>query len=175
MIERVLFFILWLFIWMLLSWPIGLKDIVIGSFVSVFVTFMTTDIIRTGGDDPAGKKGFLPVFGILKRILWFIVYFMVFLWGCFKANLDVAWRVLHPSLPIRPGTIKVKTSLKSDIGLTFLANSITLTPGTTTIDIDKENGFIYVHMLCMKADLPAPDMELDVVNRLDAILKRIFE
>ena len=92
----------------------------------------------------------------------------------FKANLDVAFRLLSPKLPIRPGIVKIKTNLKSDSGLTFLANSITLTPGTTTIDIDKENGFLYVHWLNVKSE------DIDEATRLIAgkyekILDRIFE
>ena len=96
---------------------------------------------------------------------------MVFIWECFKANIDVAYRVLHPKLPIRPGTVKVKVSLKSDIGLTFLANSVTLTPGTTTVDIDKPNGYLYVHCLSVKDGA----VRLPVVSRFENILKRIFE
>ncbi|MFA5085679.1 MAG: Na+/H+ antiporter subunit E, partial [Candidatus Omnitrophota bacterium] len=67
------------------------------------------------------------------RYLWLVYYVVIFLWECLKANIDVAFRVIHPYLPIRPGTVKIKTSLRSDIGLTFLANSLTLTPGNTTI------------------------------------------
>jgi len=61
--------------------------------------------------------------------------------------------------------------LKSNIGLTFLANSITLTPGTTCIDVDKENGCIYVHWLFIKDDAG----RLRLVEKFEKILKRIFE
>jgi len=46
-----------------------------------------------------------------------------------KANIHVAYIVIHPLLPIKPGIVKVKTKLKRDSALTMLANSITLTPG----------------------------------------------
>ena len=51
------------------------------------------------------------------------------------ANLDVARRVLSPSLPIRPAVVEVKTELTSPLGRMLLANSITLTPGTLVIDV----------------------------------------
>ena len=72
-------------------------------------------------------------------------------WQIVLANIDVAYRVLHPALPINPGIVKVKTNLKSDTALTFLANSITLTPGTLSVDIDKDKGFLYIHWIDVKA------------------------
>lgn len=77
-------------------------------------------------------------------------------------------------MPINPGIVKVKTTLRSDTGLTFLANSITLTPGTLSVDVDQENGFLYVHWINVK------DKDIDratslIVHRFERILKRIFE
>lgn len=86
--------------------------------------------------------------------------------------MDVAFRVLHPDLPIRPGTVRIKTSLRSDIGLTFLANSLTLTPGNTTIDVDKAAGILYVHRLCIRGDA----MEsIPVAVKFEKILKKVFD
>jgi multicomponent Na+:H+ antiporter subunit E len=70
--------------------------------------------------------------------------------------------------------VKVKTTLKSDTALTFLANSITLTPGTLTVDIDKDCGVLYVHWI----DVKAKDVEAAtkiIVERFEKILKRIFD
>ena len=106
------------------------------------------------------------------RYMWLIYYIVIFLWECLKANIDVAFRVLHPDLPIRPGTVKIKTGLKSDIGLTFLANSLTLTPGNTTIDIDKSAGVLYVHKLYIKDESAGP---VPVAAKFENILKRIFD
>lgn len=112
------------------------------------------------------------MFNIIRSIPWFICYVMIFLWECLKANIDVAYRVIHPGLPIRPGTIKIKTALKSDAGLTFLANSLTLTPGNTTVDVDKDAGVLYVHRLYIKDE----DSEsIPAANRFESILKRIFK
>ena len=56
-----------------------------------------------------------------------------------KANLDVALSALNPALPINPGIVKVPVDLKSEYGEAMLANSITLTPGTITMDIVEED------------------------------------
>ena len=110
---------------------------------------------------------------IPASVLWSVAYIFVFLWECVKANLDVAYRVLHPDLPIRPGTFKVKTGLKSDVGLTFLTSSITLTPGMTSVDVDKGGGWIYIHFLYVR-DSGNKCPRLSAVARFERILKRIF-
>ena len=86
----------------------------------------------------------------------------------------MAYIVLHPLLPIKPGIVKVKTKLKSDSALTMLANSITLTPGTLTVDIDEKNQVLYVHWI----DVKATDIEEtteDVGGRFEKLLEEIFE
>lgn len=98
----------------------------------------------------------------------------MFLWECLKANIDVARRVLNPNLPINPGIVKVKTSLKSDTGLTFLANSITLTPGTLCVDIDSEKGILYIHWIDVKTQDIDKATQI-IVTKFENILKKIFE
>lgn len=164
MISRLLLSALWFTIWMLLRWPPSLSNAIFGLAVAAFVMFMTDDMF-----DYAGHPFRRP-----SRYIWFVWYVLVFLWECFKANLDVAYRVIHPDLPIRPGTIRVKTDLKSDIGLTFLANSITLTPGTTSVDIDKERGIIYVHRIYIKEGAAGSE-KLKAVGRFEHILRKVFE
>lgn len=62
-----------------------------------------------------------------------------------KANLDVAWRVITGR--IRPGIVRVKTGMKTDLGALLMANSITLTPGTLTVNIDDESNDLFIHMI----------------------------
>ncbi|MDD5428737.1 MAG: Na+/H+ antiporter subunit E [Candidatus Omnitrophica bacterium] len=173
MINAVSLFILWLFVWSLLNWVPDTKQLIMGVFVAFFMTFMTVDTF--GVASPSGKVKRAGFFGIVKKVFWFVCYTIVFIWECIKANIDVAWRVVHPTLPIRPGTIRVKTGLKSDAGLTFLANSITLTPGTTSVDVDKFKGYGYIHVLFLKDGAVSSDMRLPVVDKFERILKRIFD
>ncbi len=176
MIHRVMFFLLWFFVWLMLLWPPTMQYIVTGIFASLFVSFITVDIFRSvysGSEEPGPKKTGRPAFP--ARLFWFLCYVFIFLWECIKANIDVAWRVLCPTLPIRPGTIRIRTKLRSDIGLTFLANSITLTPGTTTVDIDKPNGYIYVHVLSLKDGYEKEENRQVIVGRFERILERVFE
>jgi multicomponent Na+:H+ antiporter subunit E len=166
MIKKILIFVLWFLVWLILSWPPAAHDVITGSIVSLVVSLMTFDILTEGRKSPLKNP---------LRYLWFIYYALIFLWECVKANIDVAYRVIHPDLPIRPGVIKMKTSLTSNTALTFLANSITLTPGTTTVDIDKNNGYIYVHWLYVKEGCDECQRSPAVVRKFEKVLKRIFE
>lgn len=162
--SRILLFLVGFIVWVLLNWIPDWQHALIGIFVSAFVAYMTGDFFV--------KRPHL--FKHVSRYLWFLYYIPIFIWECFKANIDVAYRVIHPDLPIHPGIVKVRTQLTSDTALTFLANSITLTPGTLSVDIDKENGFLYVHWIYVKEKDVDKATKL-VVERFEKILKRIFE
>ncbi len=86
----------------------------------------------------AGLKSFSP-----KRILYMIQYFFVFMLALIKANIDVAKIVINPKLPINPGIVEFDSQLKSPFARLILANSITLTPGTITVDIIDNKFFIH--------------------------------
>ena len=88
----------------------------------------------------------------------FLFYLGHFLVALVRANLDVARRVLSPSLPIRPGVVEVKTRLTSNLGRLVLANSITLTPGTLSVDVQGDT--ILVHWI----DCP-PGVDIDAATR----------
>jgi len=66
-----------------------------------------------------------------------------------KANLDVAKLIIDPALPISPRLIRVKATQKSDVGLVAHANSITLTPGTVSVEIEGDE--ILVHAITREA------------------------
>jgi len=61
----------------------------------------------------------------------------------FKANIDVAKIVLRPTMPISPRMVRVKATQKTDLGLVIFANSITLTPGTVTVDIEGDEMIVH--------------------------------
>lgn len=170
MISNIMYFTLWFLVWSALRPQRGVQDLVLWVLVSLFITFMTKDLAAQVGEKKDSRRySLLAMPGIFA---WLLYYIFIFLWECLKANIDVAYRVLHPDMPIRPGTIKIKTTLKSDAGLTFLANSLTLTPGNTTVDVDKAAGVLYVHRLYIKDEhrgyIPA-------AQKFENILRRIFE
>jgi len=163
--KRTAVFIVGFATWCALNWVPDREHLVIGFFVSLFVAFMVGDL-------------FVDTVEVLKhpkRYGYFIFqYIPVLIWEVIKTNIDVAYRILHPQLLINPGIVKVKTSLKSDLGLAFLANSITLTPGTMVVDVDKQNGVLYVHWI----DVKSRDIDVAtklIVERFEKILRKIFD
>ncbi|MDD5236621.1 MAG: Na+/H+ antiporter subunit E, partial [Candidatus Omnitrophica bacterium] len=116
----------------------------------------------------------LEHFGQINRYLWFFYFVFLFLGECLKANINVAIRVLNPKLPIHPGIVKVKTDLKSEIGITFLGNCLTLASGTLCVDVDQERRFLYVHSLDVKSQDTGESAQL-IVNKFEKVLERIFE
>ncbi|GAB4292058.1 MAG: hypothetical protein Kow0068_17290 [Marinilabiliales bacterium] len=106
-----------------------------------------------------------------KSFLYSIAYLFVFLWEMIKSNLDVAFRVLSPSLPIKPGIVTVKTKLKSKMGKLLLANSITLTPGTLTVDI--KDDLLYIHWIDVK-DTDIEAATKDIVSKFEKYLEVIY-
>jgi len=83
----------------------------------------------------------------LRAVPAAILYVLVFLEEVVVANLDVAYRVLAPSIPIEPQVVLVPLRVQTDLGVTTIANSITITPGTITLDHDPELNALYVHMI----------------------------
>ena len=86
-------------------------------------------------------------------VRWFL--FVSYVIGPFfiemaKANVDVAYRVLTGK--INPGIVKISPKLKTDLGISMLANSITLTPGTLSVDIDEDTNDLYIHWINVKKE-----------------------
>ena len=161
---RYILFIVYFITWLVLSWTFDISNMVKAAFISALVLYLTSGLF---GKKTAGLKN-------LKRYFWFLYYVPLFIWECFKANLDGTWRVIHPDLPMRPGIVKVRSRLKSEIGLTFLANTLTLNPGTMTVDIDKEAGFLYVHWVNVESQDIDKATKI-IVEKFEKILLRIFE
>ena len=117
----------------------ALQEIVAGAILSLILALWGYRYLTA-----KGLSNFAP-----RRILYAILYIPIFFYECFKANLDVAYRVVHPKMPIKPGIVAIRTSLKSDVGKLLLANSITLTPGTLTVDISGD--YLFIHWINVKS------------------------
>jgi len=161
-IKRCVFSFLLLFgLWILLTGVNDKSEIITGL---ILTCFLSTIFWR--------NNCFLEEFTLApKTILYVIVYPFIFLVELIKSNLDVAKRVVSPSLLINPGIVKVKTKLKSPIARLILANSITLTPGTLTVETKDEN--FYIHWI----DVTSPDINeatKQIVQKFEKYLEVIF-
>jgi len=94
---------------------------------------------------PSGAKSTLRMLNPLRWLLFLVYVVGPFLFAMAKANLDVAYRVITGK--IRPGIVRISPALNTDFGVTLLANSITLTPGTLTVDVEEDTGDLFVHWI----------------------------
>ena len=161
--RRLIYFVVALVVWLLLTWSLDTQMLIAGVIASIIVAVLFHEIM------PKEHKVFIsPV-----RMFWLLLYVPVFFYYMLMANFDVVYRALHPKMPIKPGIVKIKTKLKTDSGITALANSITLTPGTLTVDLT-DDGFLYVHWINVKSD----DVEQAtkfIAKRFEWFLEKIFE
>jgi multicomponent Na+:H+ antiporter subunit E len=132
-------------VWLLLVGTLDPSEVLAGLVVSVVVALVSSPYLDVL--DGIRLRPALPMH--LAR------YFGIFAVALVKANLDVARRVLSPGLPIRPAFVEVETALTSRLGKLLLANSITLTPGTLTVDVVEDR--LVVHWIDVPpgADLAA--------------------
>jgi len=160
--KYITLFILSLIFWILLTFKITVPNIIVGSVASLICALFF------------GKFFITNVYKLLqpRRYFWFVIYLIVFIWECIKANLDVAYRVLHPAMPIRPGIVKVKTTLKSDLAKMLLANSITMTPGT--ISVDRIGDWRYIHWIYIRSEDPEIYTGI-ITGAFEKYIKKIIE
>jgi multicomponent Na+:H+ antiporter subunit E len=132
-------FICLLFFWFILAQTIDLTQVIAGFLASLMIVFYNYDLIFNKME--ATKLTF-------KAIKQLFVLFFVLIYNIIKSNIQVAIIVLTPSLPIDPHFKRIKQPLKKPVNQTLFGNSITLTPGTLTVEMDQE--YIVVHGLTMQ-------------------------
>jgi len=162
--SRLRLFVAAFVVWILLVWPFGREYAWQGVAAGVVAALAVAALVRVPFSPGPGMRPAGP--------FWMLVYLPVFFWYCLAANLDVVYRVVHPAMPIKPGIVKVRTTLTSPAGVTALANSITLTPGTLTVDV-AEGGDLYIHWINVTARDPEAATEA-IVRRFEGLLRRIF-
>jgi len=111
-------------LWILLTGSLAADELMIGFVVATGVALAT----------PRSElfSGFVLNSRSPLSLIRFLFHFLIAL---IKANFDMARRVLSPALPLNPAVVEINTSLESSLGKLLLANSITLTPGTLTVDV----------------------------------------
>jgi len=124
--------------WLLLNGSLAIDVLAIGALVAVAIALLFRNGLSFLADARLTPAGAVAT----------VMYFGHFLKELVKANLRLAAIVLSPDLPIRPGIVKVRTQLRSPMGRLLLANSITLTPGTLTVEMDGE--WFYVHCVTVE-------------------------
>jgi multicomponent Na+:H+ antiporter subunit E len=111
----------------------------------------------------------LPRTGYFGRVFQVISFLGFFLWELFKANLRVAYDIVTPRHHMKPGVVAIPLDLTTDEEITVLANLITLTPGTLSLDVSVDRRTLYVHAMYVD-DLEAFRREIK-----DGFERRVME
>ncbi len=134
--------------WILLSGEFTFVLITSGIVASLIVAYLSHDIF-IGKADLKTETG---------RVLKFTKYVPWLLWKVILANFEIAYLVLHPKMLVDPQIVRFKNDLKTDLGIVTLAHSITLTPGTITVDANKEE--FVIHAIWQKSAEGITDGEM---------------
>lgn len=139
-------FVLCFGFWILLTWSFDAQELIAGVIVSLVVALFSA---RFFIHDRAFR-----FFNPLTLLTALFYNFVVFLWELIKANWDMAKRCYGGCKKINPGIVKVPVNLKGNYAQAQLANCITLTPGTITMEIAEENDqtYYYIHWIDVTAD-----------------------
>lgn len=138
-------------LWLLLSGQYTFDSRLILALGLASCTFVVAIALRMKIADREGHPIHLLV-PSLRYIPWL-------LWAIVKSNIDVTRCILNPRLPISPTLVKVKAGQQSELGQTIFANSITLTPGTVSLDVEEDE--ILVHALTRESAEEVADGEMD--------------
>jgi multicomponent Na+:H+ antiporter subunit E len=154
--------VLWLFVRGVDATPVRLaEEFLIGLLVGSAVAYGV-------------RRFYAPAGGITRGLRVApsaVLYLLAFLRELVTANVDVAYRVLAPSMPIDPAVLVLPLRVRSDFAITLIANSITLTPGTLTMDYDAETNTLYVHSI----DGSDPEAVVDPIRTWEDYALVIFD
>lgn len=162
--RKMVLFVLLLAAWFLLSWSVDLEHAAAGIVICALIALLFGDLFTTHA------SRFLSP----KRYLWFVVYIFVCLWDMIKANLDIALRLLLPSMQFRPAEVEIRMKLTDETAQVFLANTLTLVQWMMTIDIDRNKRTLLLQCSRYPGNDPAAFVR-PVVEKYERLLGRVFE
>jgi multicomponent Na+:H+ antiporter subunit E len=95
------------------------------------------------------------VWKVLVKLYQLVSFLLFFIWELILANLRVAYDVLTPRLHMRPGVIDIPLDVKTGAEITLLANLLSLTPGTLSLDVSEDRKTLYIHAMYIDTDAEA--------------------
>ncbi len=133
------------------------------NFYNFFFGFVLSFFIISLIGSSQGQNKYVK---LVPRIISFVFFFN---YELIKANLQVAYEVMTPGLRVSPGIIRVPLDVETDFEISLLANLITLTPGTLSLDVSKDNKVLYVHTMYVE------DKEEFIASIKNGFEKRILQ
>lgn len=144
--------------WMMLTGNFTANGLLAGlvfSYIALWVAF-------------SRKADHRSFFWKVPKLVSFVAFFI---FDLLKANLVVAWDVLTPTHLMKPGVIAFPLRAQSDVQITVLANLISVTPGTLSLDVSTDRKVLYIHAMYLqdedKLRRELQDLERRVMELID--------
>jgi multicomponent Na+:H+ antiporter subunit E len=149
--------------WMLLTGQFELSNFIAGIVLGYLMLWLGQTAV--GESDFFSSQYFVKV----RQVVVFIIFF---LWELLIANLRVTYHILSPLHKMRPGVVAIPLDVTRDVEIMLLANLITLTPGTLSLDVSKDRRTLYIHTIAVD-DLEA--FKQSIKNGLELRVREVFQ
>lgn len=145
-------------LWLLLVNRLSAGHVVLGLLLGWLITFATSR--------------FWPEHVRIRRTALLLRYLAVFVYDIVRGSFQVAWLILKGPARLRPVFVEVPLAVKSDLGISLLANTISLTPGTVSSLVSADRRTLIVHTIDTD---DAAALVAEIKQRYEAPLREIFE
>lgn len=135
-------------VWAALVGSFDLLTLLAGAVVGALVLWFLRPLYES--DDPAVRS--MTVRGSLRQLFWVVELLGFFLYELTLSSLQVAREVLRPQMRLRPGVIALELDAHTDLEITALANLISLTPGTLSLEVSSDNTVLYIHAMFVDSE-----------------------
>lgn len=142
-------------VWAALTGMLSLSGLLVGYALGYFVLWVT--------------RNFYGDTRYFRHVWMALVLFLYFVSELVRSSLRVAYDVITPTIHARPGIVAVPLDARTDAEITLLANLISLTPGSLSIDVSSDRKTLYVHVMFLKD----PEEARDGIKR--GIERRLLE
>lgn len=166
--QKISAFILIFIVWIIFAGRMSLDVVVVGLVASLLTTVLFGEMLFR-----SSNRKFNLIESIHKLVL-IIMFIPVFFYEAIKSALEVSGYVFKKDISFSPGIIKVRTRLTNVTAITILANLITLTPGTLTLDFDKSERAYYIHWINVKTREEA-EARKELIEKFENWLDVIFK
>jgi len=166
--RKVFTFIIVMAIWIIFAGRITSDVIIVGTIASLVTTWLYSDLLFRSSNRKRNWSFYI------KKLSYILLFIPVFFYEAFIAALKVSKHAFEKKPSFSPGIIKVKTSLRNITALTILANLITLTPGTLTLDFDMREKAFFIHWIDVTT-LEEAEARKQVIERFEKWLEVIFK
>lgn len=163
------FFAFWIFlaVWIIFTGRFAFDTVLVGMIISLLATILFGQTFFHYGN----RK--FSLIELLKKISLLFLFIPVFFYEALSSALSVSAYVFKRNPSFSPGIVKVPTSLKNVTAISILANLITLTPGTLTLDFDLGERVYYIHWINVKTKEEA-EARKEIIERFERWLDVIF-